>query len=44
MCDAMRGPKASKRAVLRRDEDEPDAFEAAGTHVLAGHQRQLVER
>ena len=44
MCDAMRGAEGLERAVLRRDEDEPDVLQASGAHVLAGHQRQLVER
>ena len=38
------GPERLERAVLRRDEDQPDVVEPAGTHVLAGHQGQLVER
>ena len=44
MCEAMRGPKASSGLCSGVTSDEPDVLQSARAHVLAGHQRQLVER
>ena len=39
------GAERLERAVLGRDDDEADIRQSAGgAHVLAGHQRQLVQR
>ena len=44
MCDATRGPKASRGACSGVTMTSPTSCRSLGAHVLAGHQRQLVER